>query len=96
MQPRLRDGPSEAREQMHMVLHATDEDGQAIELFGDATQIRMQRVACGFVAQEWSPFLGGEDEMTVNGGKELRHRQRMMNRVGRRDGDIRRRRSPNL
>jgi hypothetical protein len=42
---RLRDGASEAREQMDVVFHAAAEDGWAIELFGDAAEIRVQRVA---------------------------------------------------
>ena len=37
---------------MHVVFHAADEDGRAIELFGDAAEIRVERVARGFVAQE--------------------------------------------
>src|SRR5437667_9141176 len=48
----LRDGATESREQMHVVFHTSDEDGWAIELLGDATEIRMERVARGFVAQE--------------------------------------------
>jgi hypothetical protein len=32
----LRDGAPEAREQMHMVLHAADKNERTIELFGDA------------------------------------------------------------
>jgi len=46
-----------------------DEDGRAIELFGDAAEIRMERVARGFVAQKWPAVFGGEDQMNVNGGK---------------------------
>ena len=34
----LRDGASEAREQMDVVFHTTDEEGRAIELFGDAAE----------------------------------------------------------
>ena len=56
---------------MHMVFHAADEEGRAIELFGDAAEIRMERVARGFVAQERAAVFGGEDEMNVNGGKGL-------------------------
>jgi hypothetical protein len=76
----LRDGAPEAREQMHMVLHAADEDGRTIELFGDAAEIRMERVARGFVAQQRTAVFGGENEMNVNGGKGLRHGGRMPNR----------------
>src|SRR6266700_7757176 len=65
----LRDGASESREQMDMVFHAADEDGRAIELFGDAAETRMERVARGFGAQQRSAVLGGEDKMNVNGGK---------------------------
>jgi len=69
----LRDGASETREQMNMVFHATDEERWAIELLGDAAEIRMQRVARGFVAQERPAILGGKDQVDVNGGKGLWH-----------------------
>ncbi len=73
----LRDGAPEAREQMHVVFHAADEEGRAIELFGDAAEIRMERVARGFVAQERSAVFGGEDQMNVNSGKGLWHGRKM-------------------
>ena len=76
----LRDGAPEAREQMDVVFHATDEEGRAIELFGDTAEIRMERVACRFVAQERPAVFGGEDQMNVNGGKGLWHVGRMPNR----------------
>ena len=69
----LRDGASESREQMDVVFHAADEDGRAIELFGDAAKILLERVARGFVAQERSTVFGGKDQMNVNGGKGLWH-----------------------
>ena len=69
----LREGASESREQMHVVFHAADEDGRAIELFGDAAEVRVERVARGFVAQERPAVLGGENQMNVNGGKGLWH-----------------------
>lgn len=65
---------------MDMVLHSTDENRRAIELFGYATEIRMERIARGFVAQERPPLFSGENQMNVNGGKGLRHSERMMNR----------------
>ena len=65
----LRDGASEAREQMDVVFHTADEDGRAIELFGYAAEIRVERVARGFVAEKRPAIFGGEDEMNVNGGK---------------------------
>ena len=65
----LRDGESKTREQMDVVFDAADEDGRAIELFGDAAEIRVQCVARGFVVQERSAVFGGEDQMNVNGGK---------------------------
>ena len=49
-------------------------------MFGDAAEIRMERVASGFVAHEWPTVFGGEDEMNVNGGKRLWHALRMPNR----------------
>ena len=67
----LREGAPEAREQMDVVFHAADEQGRAIELFGDAAEIRMERVARGFVAPERSAVFGGEHQMNVNGGKGL-------------------------
>ena len=65
----LRDGAPESREQMHVVFDSPGEDRRAIELFGDAAEIRVQRVARGFVAQERPTIFGGEDEMDINGGK---------------------------
>ena len=38
----LRDGASEAREQMDVVFHHADEEGRAIELIGDAAEIRVE------------------------------------------------------
>ena len=66
-------------EQMDVVFHAADEEGRAIELFGDAAEIRMQRVTREFVAQEGPVVLGGEDQMNVNDGKGLWHVGRMPN-----------------
>ncbi len=48
----LRDRASEAGEQIDVLIHAAEEKGRAIELFGDAAGIRLERVARGFVAQE--------------------------------------------
>ena len=45
-----------------------------------AAEIRVERVARGFVAQERAAVFGGEDEMNVNGGKGLWHEGRMPNR----------------
>src|SRR5437773_8139453 len=73
----LRDGAPESREQMQVVFHATDEDGRAIELFGNAAEIGVERVARGFVAQERAAVFGGEDEMNVNDGKGLWHGAKM-------------------
>ena len=66
--------------QMHMVFHAAHEEGRAIELFGDAAEIRVQSVARGFVAQERPSVFGGENQMNVNGGQGLWHVWRMVNR----------------
>ena len=76
----LRDGASESREQMNVVFHAGDEDRRAIELFGDAAEIRVECITRGFVAQERPAVFGGEDEVNVNGGKGLWHVARMPNR----------------
>ncbi len=61
-------------EKAHVFFHADDEDGRAIELFGDAAEIGVERVARGFVAQERPAVFGAEDQMDVNGGKGLWHR----------------------
>ena len=68
----LRDGATKSREQMNMIFHAANEEGRAIELFGDAAEIRMEsRLAGdGFVAQKRPTVLGGEDQMNVNRGKK--------------------------
>src|SRR6266550_1225592 len=52
----------------------------SIELFRDTAEIRVERVARGFVAQKRTTVFGGEDEMNVNGGKGLWHVGRMANR----------------
>ena len=64
----LRDGAPETREQMDMVFHTADEDGRAIELFGNTAEIRVEGIASGFVPQDWATIFGGENEMNVNGG----------------------------
>ena len=46
---------------MDVVFHADDEERRAIELFGDAAEIRVERGARGFVAQERPAVFGGED-----------------------------------
>ena len=51
-----------------------------IELFRDTAEIRVERVARGFVAQKRATVFGGEDQMNVNGGKGLWHVRRMANR----------------
>lgn len=57
---------------MDLVFHTADKDRRAIELFGDAAEVRMGRVARRFVAQERPAVFGGEDQMNVNGGKGCR------------------------
>src|SRR5205814_2673153 len=53
----------------------------SIELFRDTAEIRVERVARGFVAQKRTTAFGGEDEMNVNGGKGMWHVERMVRRV---------------
>ena len=64
-----------------MVFHSPGEDRRTIELFGDAAEIRVERVARRFVAQQLPAVFGGEDEVDVNGGKGLWHVGRMVRRV---------------
>ena len=73
----LRNGASKSREQMDVVFHPSNKDGRAIELFGDAAEIRVERIAHGFVPQERSAVFGGEDQMNVNGGQGLWHERKM-------------------
>src|SRR5205823_2336868 len=54
--------------------------GRAIESFGDAAEIRVQRVTRGFGAQERTAVFGGENQMNVNGGQGLGHGGRMPQR----------------
>lgn len=63
---RLRDDATEPRQNMHMIFHATNLDGRAIQLFGNAAEIRMQRVARRFVTQQRPSVFGGENQMDVN------------------------------
>ena len=70
---RLRDRATKSREQMNMVFHAADLDRRTIKLFGNAAEIRMQRIPRGFVAQQRPTVFGGKDEMNVNSGKRLWH-----------------------
>jgi len=52
----------------------------SIELFRHAAEIRVERVARDFVAQERPAVFGGEDQMNVNGGTGLWHDGKMVNR----------------
>ena len=65
-----------------MIFHAADLDGRTVELFGNAAEIRVQRIACRLVAQQRAAVFGGKDEVNVNGGKGLWHDERMTNQVG--------------
>ena len=56
-----------------MVLHAPDEDGRTIELFGNTAEIGVECVARGIVAQKRAPVFGRENKMNVNRGKGLWH-----------------------
>jgi hypothetical protein len=49
-----------------MVFHAANLDRRAVELFGDAAEIRVERLTASFVAQKWTTVFGGEDEMYIN------------------------------
>jgi hypothetical protein len=71
---RLRGRATKPRENVNMIFHAADLDGRTIELFGNAAQIRTQRIPRAFVAQQRAAVFGGKDEMNVNGGKGLWHR----------------------
>ena len=49
--------------QMHMILHAADDERLAVEVPEDAAEIAVEFVAEGFVPEEWPPFLGREDRV---------------------------------
>ena len=66
-------GAGQRAEQMHMIFHATDDDGLAFEIREDAAEIAMQFVAQWFVAEEWPPVFGGKDRVHENFGERLRH-----------------------
>jgi hypothetical protein len=51
---------------MNVVLHSANLDRRAVELFGDAAEIRMERLTASFVAQKRTAVFGGEDEMNIN------------------------------
>jgi hypothetical protein len=64
---------------MDMVFNPTNDDRRAIQLLGNATKIRMERLARRLVAQERPAFLGRENQMKVYRGKGLRHAETMPN-----------------
>src|ERR1022692_1636766 len=66
---------------MNMVFHAADLDRRTVELFGNATEIGVQRIPRSFVAQQRATVFGGKDEMNINGGKGLWHGEKMANFV---------------
>ena len=63
--------------QMHMILHAADDEGLAVQVREDAAEVAVEFLAKGFVPQEWVPFLGREDRMQKDLCQRLSHRVRM-------------------
>ena len=53
-------------EQMHMVLHAADNDGLAFQIRQDAAEVTVQFVTQWVVAKEWPAVFGGEDRVHQN------------------------------
>jgi hypothetical protein len=51
---------------MDAVFHPADENGRAIELFGNAAELRIEGIARGFVAQERSALFAGEGQTRVS------------------------------
>lgn len=58
---------------MHVVLYAADPDRRAFDLFADAAQVGVQRVARDLVAKERTTLFRRENEVDVHGGKGLQH-----------------------
>src|SRR6266567_2182082 len=58
---------------MHVIFYSADLQRRAFKLFGNGTQVRMQRFPKDFVAQQRPALFGREDEMNVNRRKRLWH-----------------------
>jgi len=63
--------------QMHVILHAADDERLAVEVPEDAAEVAVEFVAEGFIPEEWPPFLGREDRVQKNLCERLRHGGRM-------------------
>ena len=63
---RLGNCASETAQQMHVIFYTADLQRRAFKLFGNGTQVRVQRFPKDFVAQERPALFGREDEMNVN------------------------------
>jgi hypothetical protein len=61
-------------EKMHMILHATGEDRRAIKPLRNAREVSVEVGAKGFIREIRRPRFGGKDDVEVNGGKGLGHR----------------------
>ena len=69
----LGDGAGVAGEDVDVVIHAADDDGRAVELFGDPAEIGMGFGTESGITEEWLAVFGGKDKVEVNGGEGLRH-----------------------
>jgi hypothetical protein len=58
---------------MHVVFHSSGEDGWTIELFRDTAEIRVERVARGFVAQKLT--AEADDGLWWRRGDECKRRK---------------------
>ena len=57
-----------------MVFDTADQQRRALQRFGNAAELRVQRRTHGFVPQKRAAIFRGENQMDVNGGERLRHR----------------------
>ena len=71
-----RDRPSEATEDMDVVLDSSDDQGRRIQISTGTYQVGMQFIPKRPVAQEWNAVFRREHDVHVDFGKGLRHGSR--------------------
>jgi hypothetical protein len=58
---------------MNVIVNPADDDGLAIQVGQNASEVTMQFLAQGATAEDWAAGLGGEDRVNQDRGQGLRH-----------------------
>ncbi|MCK6485730.1 MAG: hypothetical protein L6R00_16510, partial [Phycisphaerae bacterium] len=64
---RLRHTAAQARQNVHVILHAADLNRRTLKPFAYAAQVGMQRRSNAKVAKEGASLLCGKNQVDVNG-----------------------------